>query len=85
MEDTINSKFDANSGQIFRITYKNRDFQIRLLKRGITKDIIEVDLLLDGVIQKLLKRDKTWYFENSDADQELAKDIWRAISLRYRL
>ncbi|MNH26798.1 hypothetical protein D3C79_868720 [compost metagenome] len=85
MEDTIGSSFDSTARQIFRITYKNRDFQIRLLKRGISKDDTQVDLLLDGVIQKLVNRDKAWFFENSDADQELAKDIWRAISLRYRL
>ncbi|ASE62109.1 hypothetical protein CEQ15_11700 [Chryseobacterium indologenes] len=85
MEDTIGSRFDNRGGQIFRITYKNRDFQIRLLKRGITRDETEVDLLLDGVIQKLVKRGNVWLFANSDTDQELAKDIWRAISLRYRL
>lgn len=85
MEDTIHSKFDANSGQIFRITYKLRDFQVRLLKQELTKETTTIDIFLDGVIQKLIKRDKVWFFESSDADQELAHEIWRAISLRYRL
>ena len=85
MEDTIHSKFDADTGQIFRITYKSRDFQMRILKQELTKDTTTIDIFLDGVIQKLVKKDKLWFFEGSDADQELAYDIWRAISLRYRL
>ncbi|WP_454045028.1 hypothetical protein [Chryseobacterium sp. Marseille-Q8038] len=84
MEDTIDSIFDTNSGQIFRITYKNRDFQVRLLKRGLKRNVTEVDLLLDGVVQKMMKEKDTWHFEHGN-DQELANDIWRAISLRYRI
>lgn len=86
MEDTIDSTFyDLNKGQIFRITYKNRDFQVRLLKRELTREQTELDLLLDGVVQKLVKRNNRWFFANSDDDKEFANDIWRAISLRYRL
>ncbi|MGJ1325063.1 hypothetical protein ACR780_20470 [Sphingobacterium faecium] len=86
MEDTIDLRlYDQSLGQIFRITYKNRDFQVRLLKKELTKELTELDLLLDGVVQKLVKKDNKWIFENSEADKEFAHDIWRAISLRYRL
>ncbi|WP_447768230.1 hypothetical protein [Sphingobacterium faecium] len=86
MEDTIDSRlYDQSLGQIFRITYKNRDFKVRLLKKELTKELTELYLLLDGVVQKLVKKDNKWIFENSEADKEFAHDIWRTISLRYRL
>ncbi|REC59496.1 hypothetical protein DRF65_25785 [Chryseobacterium pennae] len=86
MEDTVDSRFyDRSKGQIFRITYKNRDFQVKLLQKEITKEMVEIDLLLDGVVQKLVKRDSKWFFEHSEVDKDFANDIWRAISLRYRL
>ncbi|WP_286779314.1 MULTISPECIES: hypothetical protein [Sphingobacterium] len=86
MEDTIDSKyFDPFKGQIFRITFKTQDYQVKLLKRDIKKDQSEIDILLDGIIQKLIKIDGIWCFENSGIDQAFAFEIWRAISLRYRL
>lgn len=86
MEDTVDSRFyDRSKGQIFRITYKNRDFQVRLLKKELSKELTEIDLLLDGVVQKLIRKNNKWFFEHSDDDKEFANDIWRAISLRYRL
>ena len=86
MEDTIDSKyFDPFKGQIFRITFKAQDYQVKLLKRDITKDQSEIDILLDGIIQKLIKKDGVWHFEHSSIDKGFAFEIWRAICLRYRL
>ncbi|WP_278354102.1 MULTISPECIES: hypothetical protein [Bacteroidota] len=85
MKDTIGSSFEHTTGQIFRITYKNRDFQLRLMRRGLARDVSEIDLLIDGVIHKLIKREGIWFFEKSDENRGFANDIWRAISLRYRL
>lgn len=85
MEDTIGSKFDRNTGQIFRITFKNRELEVILLKKSLTKNESEIEILLDGVIQRLVKINNEWHFEGVQADKELAKDIWGAISLRYRL
>lgn len=86
MEDTICSKhFDPFKGQIFRITFRTQDYQVKLLKRDIKKDQLEIDILLDGIIQKLIKTDGIWHFEHSSFDKDFAFEIWRAISLRYRL
>lgn len=86
MEDTISSRLNnSTSGQIFRITYKHRDLEITLLKKKLTKDVAEIEILLDGMIQKLVKTGSGWKFEGLDMDHEFANDIWKAISLRYRL
>lgn len=86
MEDTVDSRFyDQSKGQIFRITYKNRDFHVKLLEKELSKELTKIDLLLDGVVQKLVKRNSKWFFEHSEDDKEFANDIWRSISLRYRL
>ncbi|WP_333862969.1 hypothetical protein [Sphingobacterium sp.] len=86
MEDTIGLKiYDPFKGQTFRITYKGQDYQVRLLKRDVTKEQEEVEILLDGVIQNIVKKNGKWYFDRIDEDQDFANDIWRAISLRYRL
>ncbi|WP_286801735.1 MULTISPECIES: hypothetical protein [Sphingobacterium] len=86
MEDTIDSMlFDPFKGQIFRITYKTQDYQIKLLKRNVEKNQLEIDILLDGIIQKIIKKNEMWCFENIDLDKDFAYQIWRTISLRYRL
>ncbi|WP_286850659.1 MULTISPECIES: hypothetical protein [Sphingobacterium] len=86
MEDIIGNKLnDPFTGQTFRITYRAQDFEIKLLKKVINKDQSSIDILLDGIVQRLVKRDNKWYFEDSSCDQSFANDIWRAISLRYRL
>ncbi len=86
MEDTIDSKlFDPFKGQIFRITYKSLDYQIKLLKRDIKKDEPDIDILLDGIVQKIIKKNGSWCFEDTDLDKDFAYEIWRVISLRYRL
>lgn len=85
-EDTINSKlFDPFKGQLFRITYKGQDYQVKILKRDIKKNQSEIEILLDGIVQKIIKKNNAWYFEHTDSDRDFAYDIWRAISLRYRL
>lgn len=85
-ELTIDSiLFDPFKGQIFRITYKGKDYQVKILKRDIKKDQSEIEILLDGIIQKIIKKDNFWCFENMESDKELAYDIWRSISLRYRI
>jgi len=84
MEDTIALLNNPFNGQVFRITYKTRDFEIKVLKKEINKDLKEIEILLDGFVQKLIKSNGRWTFEHGE-DSEFAQDIWRAISLRYRL
>ncbi|RKO68369.1 hypothetical protein D7322_27520 [Sphingobacterium puteale] len=85
MEDTIGQLNTAYKGQIFRITYQERDFQIQLLKKCPTKEETALDILLDGLLQTLVKNKERWSFQQHELDQDLANHIWRAISLRYRL
>lgn len=86
MEEIINT-FDQRGTpkQPIRITYKGHDFQVRILEKELHKNINEITLLLDGMVQKLKKHQDRWYFENSEEDKDFANDIGRAISLRYRL
>ncbi|WP_156167752.1 hypothetical protein [Sphingobacterium sp. Ag1] len=84
MHDTIGQFADHFNRQIFRITFKFRDFQVVLLKKDLLKDQTEFEILLDGLVQKLIKKNGKWSFEHGE-DQDLAEDIWRQIELRYRL
>jgi len=84
MFDTIGQFEEHFNKQIFRITFKHRDFQIVLLKKEIMENQTDFQILLDGVIQRLINKGGKWHFEHGE-DQELAQDIWRQISLRYRL
>lgn len=86
MEDTvdINSSLSYN-GQFFRVSYKGRDYQFQILQKNLTKEEISIKILLDGVIQQLELKQDLWQFNDSDQDQSLAYEIWRAISLRYRI
>lgn len=86
MEETIHTLAEHNiSRQAIRITFKGQDFQIRILEKEIFKGISEISILLDGMVQKLVKIKDRWHFENSETDKDFANDIGRAISLRYRL
>ncbi|ULT25981.1 hypothetical protein KUH03_03115 [Sphingobacterium sp. E70] len=49
------------------------------------KEETELDILLDGLLQTLVKNKERWSFQQHELDQDLANHIWRAISLRYRL
>lgn len=84
MEDTIGKSESPFDKQTFRITFKSKDYQVVLLKTDLKKNQTEVSVLLDGVVQKMVKKDKKWFFEHGK-DEDLANDIWRAISLRYRI
>ncbi|WP_313492023.1 MULTISPECIES: hypothetical protein [Sphingobacterium] len=84
MQDTIGQYKEHFNKQTFRITFKSCDFKIVLLKKELTKDQTEFEVLLDGMIQKLKKNNGKWQFEHGK-DQELAVEIWRQITLRYRL
>ncbi|WP_312715396.1 hypothetical protein [Sphingobacterium multivorum] len=83
MFDTIGQFEEQFNKQVFRITFKNRDFQVVLLKRDLTKNMSEFQILLDGLVQRLIKENGKWNFEHGE-DQDLAEDIWRQIALRYR-
>jgi len=86
MDETIDTLAQNDiPAQSFRITYKSRDFQIRILEKELFKDINTISILLDGIVQKLIKNQGKWYFEKSNSDEEFANDIGRSISLRYRL
>ncbi len=84
MQDTIGKYEEYFKKQTFRITFKSRDYQIVLLKKDLIKDECELQVLLDGLVQKLIKKNGKWSFEHGE-DQGLAEDIWRQIALRYRL
>ncbi|RKE80779.1 hypothetical protein [Chryseobacterium sp. AG363] len=84
MFDTIGQFEEQFNKQVFRITFKNRDFQVVLLKRDLTKNMSEFQILLDGLVQKLKKENGKWNFEHGE-DQDLAEDIFRQVALRYRL
>jgi len=49
----------------------------------VDKNMHEFQMLLDGMMQKLTKKDGKWPFQH-DEDQDLAAAIWRQIALRYR-
>jgi len=55
------------------------------LKKSLSKQDTEVPILLDGTNQKLVKRGDNWFFEHMDSDQHFATEIWRNLSLRYRI
>jgi hypothetical protein len=86
MEETIDI---LRSGEVprqpLRITFKGQDFQVRILDDKLYKNLNEITILLDGIVQKLRKDRDRWYFENTEDDMEFANDIGRAIALRYRL
>lgn len=84
MLETVGQYEEHFGKQTFRITFKTRDFQIVLLKKDLTKDQREFSVLLDGLVQKLIKKNGKWNFEHGE-DHDLAEEIWRAISLRYRI
>ncbi|WP_343657873.1 hypothetical protein [Chryseobacterium sp.] len=84
MFDTIGQFEEQFNKQVFRITFKNRDFQVVLLKKDLTKNMTEFQILLDGLVQRLKNENGKWNFEHGE-DQDLAQDIWRQIALRYRL
>lgn len=84
MQDTIGRYEEYFDKQIFRVTYKFKDYQVTLLKSDLKADLKELSILLDGVVQKIIQKEGKWYFQHG-SDPELANDIWRAISLRYRL
>ncbi|WP_313239775.1 hypothetical protein [Sphingobacterium multivorum] len=84
MFDTIGQFEEPFNKQVFRITFKKRDFQVVLLKRELSKNMTEFQILLDGLVQRLKKENDKWSFEHGK-DQDLAEDIWRQVALRYRL
>lgn len=84
MFDTIGQFEEQFNKQVFKITFKNRDFQVVLLSRDLTKNISEFQILLDGLVQRLKKENGKWNFEHGE-DQDLADDIFRQVALRYRL
>lgn len=84
MQDTIGKYEEHFDKQVFRVTYKLKDYQVILLKKDLKKDLKEISIILDGVVQKMTKEEGKWRFEHGN-DRELANDIWRAISLRYRI
>lgn len=83
MEDTIGKSESPFDKQTFRITFKSKDYQIVLLKTDLKKNQTEISVLLDGSVQKMIKKNNNWHFEHGE-DQDLAEDIWRHISLGYR-
>lgn len=75
---------DGYVGQPFRVTFKDQDYQVRILENIPSKKNTEFKILIDGVVEKLVQQDKKWTFGRGEQDAILAHEIWRTISLRYR-
>lgn len=74
-------------GQILRITFEQRDYTFKLLNPlPIEKDVACLDIVLETIHYRLIKRDGGWIFENTDDLHliKLAAAIGKSISLRYR-
>lgn len=86
MEDIIGLGNEiTHKSQEFRLTYKGKDYQLVLLEKSLSKNSTEVRILLDGIVQKLVKKEKAWFFDNIESDHLFANEIWRNISLRFRI
>ncbi|WP_134091561.1 hypothetical protein [Olivibacter sp. XZL3] len=86
MEDTIlPDETYAYKSQPLRVTFKNIDYEVRILNKDIKKTDTSVKILLDGIVQTLEKAPSHWRFSGSDDDPAFAQAIWHSISLRYRL
>ncbi|MGK6353369.1 hypothetical protein [Parapedobacter sp. DT-150] len=71
-----------------RVTYKKRDYSVRLAEpRKITADCQRLEILLDGRVQVLERKGGRWHFAElpEGADDNLAPEIWRVLCLRYRV
>ena len=86
MQGTIDEiSGEPHRSQVFRLTYKGQDYQLVLLKKSLSKLDTELPISLDGIDQKIVKKGDQWFFENRHSDQHFATEIWRNLSLRYRL
>lgn len=86
MEDTIlPDETYAYKSQPLRVTFKNTDYEVRILNRDIKKTDTSIKILLDGIVQTLEKTAACWQFSGTDDDPAFAQAIWHSISLRYRL
>jgi hypothetical protein len=75
-------------GQIFRITFRQKNYTIELLnKNPISKDTTQIDILLENITYRLLKDNGSWVFENIQDPflSDLSVTIGRSIALRYRI
>ncbi len=75
-------------GQIFRITFEQQDYMVKLVNTlSINRDTTQFDLILDDVSYCLIKSNSNWSFANVEDPQllKLSAAIGKAISLRYRL
>lgn len=72
-------------GQPLRITFKEIDYQVKVLHKTVRKGDREVKILLDGVVQTLVYEEHRWRFGETTDNEDFAQAIWHAISLRYRL
>ncbi|GEM_PF-790751 len=76
---------DTYRGQPLRLSYKGREYRFQVLRKGLRKEDREIKILLDGHTHLLCLKEGKWSFALAVGDQTLAQEIYRAISLRYRL
>lgn len=59
---TINKSHQplSHKGFPLRVTYRNMDYPVHLLQKGIEKGTREIRILVDGIVQPLVKRDNHW-------------------------
>lgn len=68
-----------------RITYKELDYTIHILQKTVDSQTNEIRVLLDGIVQTLIREEGRWRFAETGENDAFAQAIWHAISLRYRL
>ena len=74
-------------GQVLRITYNNSDYHFQILNHTpVSKETGEIQILLDGVTQTLVCRDRKWVAKTEHGPETgLTEAIGKAIALRYRI
>jgi hypothetical protein len=86
MDDTIlPDQTIAFKSLPLRITYKELDYTIHILQKAIDSQTKEIRILLDGIVQTLIREEGHWRFAGTGENDAFAQAIWNAVSLRYRL
>jgi hypothetical protein len=74
-------------GQVLRITFNNNDYNYQVLTSPVSKETLEIQILLEGTTQTLIRHQGQWLPKETDEKivPDLLVAIGRALSLRYRI
>jgi hypothetical protein len=75
-------------GQVLRITFNNIDYNYQILNtRPVSKETQEIQILLEGTTQTLVRNGNQWLPKETDETvvPDLVVAIGRALGLRYRI